>query len=224
MPLGSGRHRAAAEELAEWWEDLCERGIGSQVVLLAVPPGWGRSAVLEKFRALAEGDAGPVALAAAVDGNLPPGRAVQAAALRDALTAVSQQPRLIRLLELDTVPGRVQLAVGLGGLLVSGPAAAAALLVASLAATAAGNAWDTSPAGAQGAVARAARELARVSVSVPVAVIVDDADCLDPGLAVTLIRGLAGRRDGQALPKGHIVFRTAVFGEGNPHRRKLKDF
>jgi hypothetical protein len=208
MPLGSGRHRAAADELAEWWEDLCERGIGSQVVLLAVPPGWGRSAVLEEFRAVAEGDAGPVALVAAVDGDLPSGRTVQAAALRDALVAATDPDRgplaqraagVIRLLELDKVPGQVQLAVGLGGLLVSGLAAAASLLVASLAVTAAGNAWDASPAGEQGAVARAARELARVSMSVPVAVIVDDADCLDPGLAATLIRGLAGRRDGQVL-------------------------
>jgi hypothetical protein len=51
MPLGAGRHRALAEELAEWWEDLAERGIGSQVVLAAVPPGWGRSAVLRQFAA-----------------------------------------------------------------------------------------------------------------------------------------------------------------------------
>jgi hypothetical protein len=208
MPLGSGRHRAAAEELVEWWEDLCERGIGSQVVLLAVPPGWGRSAVLEEFRAAAEGDAGPVALVVAVAGDLPQGGAVQAAALRDALVAPIDPDRgplaqraaeVIRLLELDKVPGRAQLAMGLGGLLVSGLAAAASLLVASLAVTAAGNAWDGSPAGGQGAAVRAARELARVSVSVPVAVIIDDADCLDSGLAVTLIRGLAGRRDGQVL-------------------------
>jgi len=46
----SGRHEAVAGELAEWWEDLCG-GIGSRVVLLAVPPAWGRSAVLDKFRA-----------------------------------------------------------------------------------------------------------------------------------------------------------------------------
>jgi hypothetical protein len=135
----------------------------------------------------------------AIDGDLPPGRAVQAAALRDVLAAVSRAPRVIQLLELNSVPGQVQLAMGLGGLLVSGLAAASSLLVASLAVTAAGNTWDVSPAGEQGAVARAARELARVSASVPVAVIIDDADCLDPGLAVALIRGLAGRRDGQVL-------------------------
>jgi hypothetical protein len=47
----------------------------SSQVVLAVPPGVGRSAVLEEFQAVAEGDAGPVALVAAVDGDLPPGRA-----------------------------------------------------------------------------------------------------------------------------------------------------
>jgi hypothetical protein len=221
MPLGAGRHRAAAEELAEWWEDLCDREIGSQVVLLAVPPGWGRSAVLAEFRVGAESHTGPVALVAAVGGDLPPGRAVQAPELRDALIApldlgrgllAERAAEVIRLLELDKAPGRVQLALGLGGLLVSGLAAAASLLAASLAVTAAGNAWDASPAGEQGAVARAARELARVSVSVPVAVIIDDADCLDPGLAVTLIRGLAGRRDGQVL-----VVAAAAPGSGLEH-------
>ena len=119
---------------------------------------------------------------------------MQAEALREALAAVAREPWVVRRLGLDTAAGRVQLGLGLGGLVVSGLAAAAALLVASLAVTAAGNAWDDSPAGEAGGVARAARALARLSVSVPVVVIIDDADCLDPGLALTLIRGLAGRR------------------------------
>ena len=71
--------------------------------------------------------------------------------------------------------------------------------MASLAVTAAGSAWDDSPAGEAGGVARAARALARLSESVPVVVIIDDADCLDPGLALVLIRSLAGRADGQVL-------------------------
>ena len=71
--------------------------------------------------------------------------------------------------------------------------------MASLAVTAAGSAWDDSPAGEAGGVARAARVLARLSVQVPVVVVIDDADCLDPGLALALIRGLAGRQDGQVL-------------------------
>jgi hypothetical protein len=86
-----------------------------------------------------------------------------------------------------------------GGLFVSGLAAAASVLVASLAVTAAGKAWDGSPAGEEGAVARAARAVAAVSASVPVVVIIDDADRLDPGLARTMITNLAGRWDGQVL-------------------------
>src|SRR5262249_59041960 len=34
---------------------------------------------------------------------------------------------------------------------------------------------------------------------VPVVVVIDDADCLEVDLAVALIRGLAGRQDGQVL-------------------------
>lgn len=199
MALGMGRHRAVGEELAEWLEDVSEGGIGSRVVLVAVPAGWGRSAVLKQFAAVADADDGPVALVAQVGGDLPPGRAVQAKALREALAALAREPWVVRRLGLDTTAGRVQLGLGLGGLVASGPGAAAALLVASLAVTAAGSAWDDSPPGEAGGVARAARTLARVSVQVPVVVVIDDADCLDPGLAVTLIRGLAGRRDGKLL-------------------------
>jgi hypothetical protein len=199
MLLGAGRHQVVAEELAEWREDLAGRGIGSRVVLVAVPAGWGRSAVLQQFTEVARGDDGPVTLVAVISGDLPPGQAVQAQAVREALTALSGESRVIRLLELDTAAGQVQLGLGLGGLVASGPAAAAGLLVASLAVTAAGNVWDGSPAGEAGGVAKAARALARVSVSVPVVVIIDDADCLDPALALALIRGLAGRQDGQVL-------------------------
>ena len=71
--------------------------------------------------------------------------------------------------------------------------------LASLAVTAAGDAWDASPAGQHGAVARAARAVAAVSVAAPVLVTIDDAEFLDLGLAVTMIENLAGRRDGQVL-------------------------
>jgi hypothetical protein len=154
---------------------------------------------LQQFAAVAGADKGPVTLVARVAGDLPPGRAVQAETLRKALAAVAREPWVVRRLGLDTAAGRVQLGLGLGGLVASGPVAAAALLVASLAVTAAGSAWDDSPAGEAGGVARAARTLARLSESVPVVVIIDDADCLDPGLALVLIRSLAGRADGQVL-------------------------
>ena len=199
MSLGVRRHRAVVEELAETLEDVSESGIGSRVVLVAVPAGWGRSAVLRQFAAVAGAAEGPVTLVAQVAGDLPPGRAVQAVALREALAAVDREPWAVRRLGLGTAAGQAQLGLGLGGLVASGRPATVALLVASLAVTAAGSAWDDSPAGEAGGVARAARTLARLSVQVPVVVIIDDADCLDPGLALALIRGLAGRADGQVL-------------------------
>ena len=199
MSLRSERHLAVLGELAEWWEDVWQRGIGSHVVLVPVPSGWGRSTVLREFKAAVdEDDDGPVRIVVFLDGGLP-GRAVQADALAEDLAAAAPRSRAAELLGLDTVPGRVQLGLGVGGLFVSGPAAAASILLASLAVTAAGNAWDGSPAGEAGAVARAARAVAAVSVSVPVVVIIDDADLLEPDLAATLIRNLIGRHDGQVL-------------------------
>lgn len=41
MVLMSRRQAEVLEELEEWREDVRERGIGSRVVLLAVPKGWG---------------------------------------------------------------------------------------------------------------------------------------------------------------------------------------
>ena len=187
------------EELAETLEDVAERGIGSRVVLVAVPAGWGRSTVLRQFSAVASADDRPVTLVASIDGNLPPGRAVQALEVRQALEAVAREPWLVRRLGLDATAGRAQLGLGLSGLVASGLAEATGLLVASLAVTAAGSAWDDSPAGEAGGIARAARYLARVSAQIPIVVIIDDADCLDPGLALALIHGLVGRVDGQML-------------------------
>ena len=89
--------------------------------------------------------------------------------------------------------------LGIGGLFVSGLAAAVGFLLAGVAVGAAGKAWDDSPAGQDGAVARAARAVAETSVRVPAVVIVDDADWLDEGLAVTLIENLAARQDGHVL-------------------------
>jgi hypothetical protein len=71
------------------------------------------------------------------------------------------------------------------------------LLAASLAVTVAGNACDASPAGEQGAVACAGRDLALVSAQISATVIIDDADAL--GLALMLVRSLVERPDGQVL-------------------------
>ena len=57
----------------------------------------------------------------------------------------------------------------------------------------------TARPGRTASVARTARAVAETSVQVPAVVIIDDADCLDEGLAVTLTENLAARHDGHVL-------------------------
>jgi hypothetical protein len=123
-------------------------------------------------------------LAFSISGTGLAGRAVQAEERREALATAELGSHAAGLFGLDTAAGEVQLGLGIGGLFASGLAAAVPLLLlASLAVTAAGNAWDVSPAGQQSAVARAARAVVAVSVPAPVPVTVDDAELLDLGLA-----------------------------------------
>jgi tetratricopeptide (TPR) repeat protein len=187
------------EELEEWREDVRERGIGSRVVLLAVPKGWGRSAVLARFRDSVDEADDPVTVVAGIDGNLPGGRAVQAAALREVLAGIAPPSRAAELLDLDTAAGKAALGLEAGAWFVPGLAVAVSVTMLSRLLGAAGRVRDDGPAGEAGAVARAARAVAAVSVKVPVVVVIDDADLLDAGLARAVITGLAGRYDGRVL-------------------------
>lgn len=42
---------AVGEVLVEWWEDVVLGGIGSRVVLVSAPLGWGRTRLLDDFTA-----------------------------------------------------------------------------------------------------------------------------------------------------------------------------
>jgi len=85
---GSGRQAKLAGELVEWWEDLWQRGTTSRVVLVAVPPGWGRTTVLHQLAEAAGADDAPVTLLARIDGReLPDEPGLQAASLRESLAA-----------------------------------------------------------------------------------------------------------------------------------------
>ena len=89
--------------------------------------------------------------------------------------------------------------LGAGSLLLAGMAGTISLLLAGLAAAAAGGATDDSPASENGAAARAARVVAAVSASAPALVVIDDADYLEPGLAVTMIENLIDHHDSRVL-------------------------
>ena len=200
------RQKAAASELAQWWEGIRQGGVGSHVVLLAGPAGWGRSAVLDRLAEIISGPVAPGALVLRISGrSLPDGPGPQAQALRADLLGAGVRRQAAELLFRSRShgaarpgPGR-RPASGLGGLRTSGLGGTVSLLLDSLEAGAAGSAADGSPASENGATARAARVVAAVSAAAPVAVIIDDADVLEPGLAVTVIENLIDHHASRVL-------------------------
>ncbi|MFI5067542.1 MAG: hypothetical protein ACHP9Z_26660 [Streptosporangiales bacterium] len=180
---------------------MWQRHISSRVVLVKVPPGWGRTTVLDHFEAEITGqENASVTLTIRINGQeLPDPASLQAQVLRSLLAAATGRHRAAELVGLDRPAGTAQLALGVGGLFFSGLAAGIAFLIAGLSAGAAGKAWDDSPGGQDGALARIARAVAAVSAAAPVVVIVDDADCLNQDLAITLIENLTARRNSQVL-------------------------
>ena len=60
MNSRSSRHAELAGELVEWLEDLWQRGMTSRVVLVAVPPRWGRTTVLDQLAETASADDTPL--------------------------------------------------------------------------------------------------------------------------------------------------------------------
>jgi hypothetical protein len=191
------RQKAAATELAQWWDGLRQGGIGSHAVLLAGPAGWGRSTVLDQLPEMIRAN-GPIGLEVRVNGrSLPDGPGLQAPALRDSLLGPEVRRQAATLLCRSRLRGAPRL--GPRSLLLTGMAGTISLLRAGLTAAAAGGAADDSPASENGAAARAARIVAAVSASAPALVVIDDADYLEPGLAVTMIENLIDHDDSRVL-------------------------
>jgi hypothetical protein len=190
------RQKAAATELARWWDGLRLGGSGSHAILLAGPAGWGRSTVLDRLPEIIRTDA-PI-LEVRINGrSLPHGPGPQAAALRDSLLGAGVRRQAAALLCTSRLRGAPRL--GAGSLLLAGMAGTISLLQAGLAAAAAGGMADDSPASENGAAARAARVVAAVSASTPALVVIDDADYLEPDLAVTMIENLIDHHDSRVL-------------------------
>jgi hypothetical protein len=201
MSLGAERHRAVAAELVEWWEDVADRGIGSRIVLLGVPAGWGRSTVLDSLAEKTQPEDGdPVTFLFRVDGKmLSGGPGQQAKEVRERLAdACAQQPEA-QALGLDRPQGLAALGLGVGSLFTSDPGVLIGMLLAQMAVTAVGNVRDTSQAGQVGMLARAARSAAQLSARVPVMALIDDADRLDLDVALVLLESLMFREDGKLL-------------------------
>ena len=198
MILGEA-HAGVVSELVEWWEDVAESGVDSQAVLVPVPRRWGCTTVLSEFAsAVASGTT--LGRLVRIDGvQAPDGLGLQALWLGIQLLEQAQVRRGgLELLGVDRPFAAAQQGLGVAGLFVV-PPVAAGLLVASTGVGAAGKLWDDTLAGRQGQLARAASAVARLSVSLPIAVIVDNADRLDPSLALVMIERLIERHNGQVL-------------------------
>ena len=191
------RQQAAVTELAQWWDGIRHGGAGSHAVLLA-GPGWGRSTVLDQLPQIISRADDPISLTVRINSrSLPDEPGPQAQALRDALLGGEVRRQVAALLCRRQLRGAPRL--GIGSMLLSGMAGAISLLLASLAAAAAGEQPDDRPASENGAAARAARVVAAVSATAPAIVVIDDADYLEPGLAVAMIENLIDHHDSQVL-------------------------
>jgi AAA ATPase domain len=192
------RQKEAAAELAQWWDGVRRGGVGSHVVLLVGPEGWGRSTVLGQLPdIISEADVPAGALVRINGRSLPDEYVAQAAAVRDGLLGAEVRRQAAALLCRSRLRGAPRQRVG--SLLVSGIAGTISLLLAVLAAAAKGSPVDDSPADANSAAARAAQVVAAVSASAPILVLIDDADHLELSLALTVIENLIDQPDSQIL-------------------------
>jgi hypothetical protein len=149
MVKGAGRQA----ELGEWWEDLWQRHAGSRVVLVRVPPGWGRTTALNQLhKRIDVPEEAPVTITSRVDReDLSGETGLQAQAPRNLLAPAIERHRAVQLLGWT---GRRYRAAERrrGELAVFRADRRVSFFVAGLAVGAAGTAWDHSPAGQDGAL------------------------------------------------------------------------
>jgi hypothetical protein len=192
------RQKEAAAELAQWWDGIRLGGVGSHAVLLVGPEGWGRTTVLDQLPDVISRADVPLGALVRIDGRtLPDDHGQQAVALRDGLLGAEVRRHAATLLCCSRLRGAPRL--GVGSLLASSIAGTMSLLLAALAAAANGSLDDEALAVANGAAARAAQVVAAVSASEPTLVVIDDADYLEPGLAVGVIENLIDQTDSRVL-------------------------
>src|ERR1700735_904577 len=126
------RQKAAAAELAQWWDGVRDGRDGSHAILLSAPSGWGRSTVLGQLGGIVSPAGAPGGLMAHVSGRSLPGQpGRQAAAVRDALLPSGVRRQAAALLCRSRLRGAVR--PGGDSMLVSALAGALWLLGARLA-------------------------------------------------------------------------------------------
>ena len=207
----SAQHAAVLGELVEWWQDLSRQEINSRAVLLPLPPGWGRTHLLSQFAALVEADEA-LSIGVPIQGaSLPDGLGLQALALRDLFGGARMDHRVAEVLGVDRLGGVVQLGLSVGGLLSDAASRAGRAACRQCRGGGCRQGVGHQPDWAR----RHGRQTGsggrgRVVHAVQV-VTIDDADRLQPDLAVILVENLIERIDGRVLvvavvnPGGELV-------------------
>ena len=194
-----GPQAAALTELVEWWQDVSQRPVGPQAVLLEVPVGWGRSTVLQRFAATVEADDAAMAVVVRLSGaGVPAGVGLQAKVVIDAFEQIAPTGRAALLLDVESVGGWASLGANVAG------AASVVLgtwgwLAAAIGVTAARKGYGVTTEGKVASVGALADRVARASTIVPILVVIDDLDGFGPVVAASLVERLCGRPDGKVL-------------------------
>jgi hypothetical protein len=216
MSVPEGRHEEAAAELREWWEDLWQQGIGSQLVVLKAPPGWGQHRVLECFASDIRTADSPFTVVIPVHGReLSDGVGLQAEEVRRRLVSQAIWREVAELLDVDSPAGQIELAVEVSELALEvakllAPPVGVPLAVTRVVITlrklyerrSTRTAGTTNPEATRrgiAVVARTARALARVSKQLPVVLLIDEAERIEVNLALALLENLMFRWDGKVL-------------------------
>ncbi len=188
--INTAAHQGRAiTELVEWWEDLHDCSTGSQLVSLIVPSGWGRSTVLDVLAdRIARDESRPGKILRLAGLEAPHGLPMQVAWL----TGVLEEQGCLqvrRVLGLHRTEGVTEAGLDLLGLfgLVTGLPALLAGLPASLLLNVAASTRDRVESGQLAKVARLAHGLASFSRNLPLAILIDDAELLDPRLVERLL-------------------------------------
>src|SRR5271169_5397024 len=112
----SVRHAAVLGKLVKCWQSLSRQEVNSRAVLLAVPPGWGRTCLLKQFAAAVKADDVPSIVVRVKGKQLPQGLGVQAQELKELFSEARAEPSVAELLGVDRVGGAVTLGLSVAGL------------------------------------------------------------------------------------------------------------
>ncbi len=210
------------EELIEWAEDVATRAIGSRVVVVPVPPGWGRTSLLSRLGSAV--DAWPNTLRVEVSGRscpqgdgpaaewlwglsrrdrLPEGaphRLPEGAPHRLPEGAPHRLPEGVKdVVAVDSREGFLQLAEGVAALTAAPALAGPAGLLVAVGLTAEPGLHDLLFPNPAARARQAGRRLGALSTRRLVLVEIDDAEMLPSAIVEAFLTGLVDRFRGQAL-------------------------